>query len=247
MNLKRPIVFFDIESTGTDVATDRIISIALIKQDEHNQRTTMEVLVNPGVPIKPEASATNGFTDEKVRNLEPFKVCAAKVQAFVAGCDIGGYNLRNFDVPLLWEEFHRCGINWELAGVAIVDVANIFRKKEERTLTAAVKFYLGREMENAHDAMADIEATADVLVGQMIHYRDLDKLDMQELAAYSAMDDRVDLAGKIVKDASGEAVYNFGKDKGKSVRVNPGFGRWMLDKDFSENTKQVVRKLIGSR
>lgn len=244
MNLNKPLCFFDIESTGTDVANDRIISLVVNKQFPNDANEIFGILCNPGIPIKPEAGAVNGFDDETVSVFQPFKSHAEAVHNFVKGCDLAGFNCLNFDVPMLWEELFRSGITWDLTGVQIIDVGNIFKKKEPHTLTAAVKFYCGREMIDAHDAMADVQATADVLNGQLERYMDLDLMDIPQLAEFSRMEKRLDLAGKIVENEKGEAVFGFGKSKGVRIADDPGFARWMLDKDFTQNTKQVVKQIL---
>jgi DNA polymerase-3 subunit epsilon len=244
MKLIRPICFFDIESTGLDVARDRIISIAIKKQLPDGFCAGEQFKFNPGIPINPEASAKNGFTDESVKGFPSFKSKSKEIHLHFLGCDLCGYNLINFDVPILWEEFFRCGITWDLSEVNIIDAGNIFKKKEERTLSAAVKFYCLKEMQNAHDALADVTATAEVLDGQLERYPDLDFMSVVELAAFSKMDKRIDLAGKFVTNKKGEAVYSFGKSKGLTVVQDPGFAHWMLTKDFTENTKAVARQLL---
>lgn len=237
--MNRPLCTFDIEATGVDVAKDRIVSIAaLIGGEEH------EWLVNPGCLMTDEVIAIHGITNEMVADKPLFAAIAREVHEMIKGCDLCGFNLLNFDVPLLWEEFRRSGIEWNLDGVNIIDVGNIFKKKEERTLSAAVKFYLGREHDSAHDAAGDVRATYEVLGAQLNRYDDLEWMDHSELAAFSAFDKRVDLAGKIILNDKGEPIYNIGQSKGKRVVDDPGFGRWMLTKDFSENTKQHLRRLL---
>lgn len=242
--LSRPLCFFDIESTGTDVARDRIISLAVKKFLPDGESHGLQFIVNPGMPIPAESSKIHGFTDDIVKDLPPFKTKAAPLFDFILACDLAGYNCLNFDVPLLYEEFARCGITWDLAGVRIIDVGNIFKKKEERTLEAAVKFYCHRQMEHAHNAVADVEATADVLDGQLTAYTDLAAMSVEKLAEFSRFDDRIDLAGKIVRNAQGEAVYNFGKVKDVRVIDDRGFGEWILRNDFTQNTKDVVRRIL---
>lgn len=245
MQLTKPIVFFDLETTGVRPESDRIVSFAANKFCHlDNPPEMFQAIVNPGVPIPPEASAVHGFSDDRVAGLPVFSHYAEKFLSFLAGADLAGYNLLNFDVPLLWEEFHRVGFTWDLEGVNILDVGNIFKLKEERTLAAAVRFYCGCEQYMAHDAMADVVATVEVLRGQLARYPDLANLSVQDLAAKSKFDDRVDLAGKIVRNAAGVPCYNFGKSKGVPVVDDPGFGYWMLGKDFTENTKAVLRNLL---
>ncbi len=251
MNLKltRPLCFFDIESTGVDVAIDRIISLAILKVYPADDliegfEERFKCICNPGVFISKENSDIHGFTNESVKDLPTFKHFAIQIQAFLNGCDLAGYNCLNFDVPLLHEEFACCGIQLDLRGVAIIDAGNIFKKKEQRTLAAACTFYNVPILENAHEAMADVVATRDVLGGQVARYPDLQTLSVAELAKFSAMEDRIDLCGKITRNAQGEPVYNFGKSKGTRVVDDTGFGVWMLQKDFTANTKAVVRAIL---
>ncbi len=242
--LSRPLAFFDIESTGTDVAKDRIISLAVKKFFPGDNTITGKWIVNPGISIPAETAKIHGFTDDIVKDLPRFDAKAREVFELITACDLGGYNLLNFDVPLLYEEFVRCGITWDLTGMRIIDVGNIFKKKEERTLSAAVKFYCHREMVDAHNALADVEATADVLDGQLTAYTDLAAMSVEKLAEFSRFDDRIDLAGKIMRNDQGDAVYNFGKAKGTRVVDDPGFGQWILRNDFTRNTKDVVARLL---
>lgn len=245
----KPLVFFDIESTGVDVAKDRIVSICFHRfaefRDIPNARTTWASLFNPGIPIPPEATECHGITDEMVMFEPDFKDLAETVHAIVRGVDLAGYNLINFDIPLLWEELYRAGIEWDLAGVRVIDAGNIFKKKEERTLSAAVKFYCGHEHDSAHTADGDVAATVKVLGAQLARYPDLGAMDIDKLAEFSQFDKRADLAGKIVLNEAGDPVYNIGKSKGVRVVDDPGFGIWMLGKDFSEQTKQLLRKLLN--
>lgn len=244
--LKKPIVFFDIESTGVDVAKDRIVSLYMRKDlcSIGGVRQVWKHLINPGILIPPEATKVHGITDEMVKDCPTFKDVAAEFYNFLIGADIAGFNLINFDVPMLWEEFNRAGIDWSLAGVHIVDAGNIFKKKEERTLSAAMKFYCGKDHDQAHDASGDVEATSEVLSAQLGRYADLGQMDIKALAEFSAFDKRIDLAGKIVRNESGVPVYSFGKSKGTPVMDNQGFAHWMLGQDFSSQTKTVVRSIL---
>jgi DNA polymerase-3 subunit epsilon len=242
--LERPIAFFDIEATGVDVTKDRIVSIYIDVLYPDGQRQSKEWRCNPGFEMSAEVVAIHGITNEAVKDCPPFKEQARGIYSAIRGCDLGGFNLLNFDVPLLWEEFHRAGIKWSLRGVEIIDVGNIFKKKEERTLSAGVRFYCGREHTGAHSADADVRATIDVLDAQLKRYSDLNGLPVSALAKFSQFDDRVDLAGKIVRNKDGEPVYSFGNSKGVRVKDDPGFARWMLGKDFSENTKQALRSIL---
>lgn len=245
--MSRPIVFFDLETTGTDVAKDRIVSLAFEKYNKLGDFLTEQYyqIFNPGILMSDEVVACHGITNEEAQGHLPFRDSAKGVYDAIQGCDLCGYNLLNFDVPMLWEEFHRAGITWDLTGVRIIDAGNIFKKKEERKLSAAVKFYCaGKEHLYAHNAAGDTSATVAVLEGQLKRYDDLAKMSIGELAEFSRFDDRVDLAGKIVRDKDGDPSYAIGKSKGKKVKDDLGFGYWMLDKDFSAQTKLVLEKII---
>lgn len=245
--LERPLVVFDLETTGVDVAKDRIVSIAgkVFSGDAPETNHTFEYLINPGMPIPKAASDVHGITDEMVKNAPKFEQVAGEILARFSGADLAGFNLINFDVPMLWEEFARADTTWNLDGIQIVDAGNIFKKKEPRTLSAGVKFYCGREHADAHNALADVEATAAVLFAQMDIYDDLAKMNLPKLAEFSRMDNRIDLAGKFVRNEAGEAVYNFGKHKGARVSDDPSFAAWMRGKDFTANTLMHVESILG--
>lgn len=246
-NLTRPLAFFDIEATGLDVATAKIISIHISRVTRVMSTPpidSLSLLINPTIPIPPESTEVHGITDEMVKDRPDFTAFAQNIHDYIKDCDLCGYNLRNYDIPLLWEELYRCGIKWDLSKVHVVDAGAIFKKKEERTLTAAVKFYCGREMENAHDAGADVAATMAVLEGQRRRYPDLAAMTVAELAEFSKQDKRVDLAGKIVLDKDGDPSYNIGKSKGVKLKDDPSFANWMLNRDFTAETKMVLCRLL---
>lgn len=244
----KPLCIFDLETTGVDPAKDRIVSIAIIKVKGiglgFDPDWVYKQQINPGVPIPKESTEKHGITDADVEFYLSFAEIAPDVEAFISGCDLAGYNCINFDVPLLVEEFYRCEMELRLDGVRIIDACSIFRKKEERTLSAAVKFFCNREMIGAHDAYNDCVATYDVLSAQMQHYPDLKAMNVDQLAEFSKQDDRVDLAGKIVRNKEGVPIYNIGKAKGQPVAGNPSFGNWMLGQDFSQDTKRHLRRLL---
>ena len=242
----KPIIFFDLETTGTDIVNDRIVQFAAIKTIENTlvYDATKNVLINPGKPIPKEASDVHGITDEAVKDKPKFAQYAKGLFEFISGCDYGGYNIIHFDVPLLSEEFARCGIDWPAKDAQYFDACHVFREKEKRDLSGAMRFYCNESHEDAHDALADVKASIQVLRAQAERYEDLNSPD--KYAAFCVIPGALDLAGNIVLNEKGEAVYNFGKDKGKSVRLNPGFGQWMLNQSFSTNTKNIVRSLINS-
>ena len=239
LKLKRPIIFFDIESTGVDPAKDHIVEISLIKVHPNGDEESKTRRINPGVHIPEASTAIHGITDDDVR--------AKSLSAFLKGADLAGYNSNKFDIPILVEEFMRAGVEIDLGGRRFVDVQNIFHKMEQRTLAAAYKFYCGAEIENAHSAEADIRATYDVLKAQLDRYPDDLKNDVDFLAEFSQMNRNVDFAGRIVLDDNDVPVFNFGKHKGRPVAevfaAEPSYYSWMLNGDFPLNTKQVITRL----
>lgn len=242
MKLTRPLVSLDIESTGTDPAKDRIITLAIIRYTPDGNEFKHSWMVNPGMPIPKESTEHHGITDEMVKGCVPFKEIAPVVLETMAGCDLTGFALTRFDIPILHEELWRAGIDWNLEGVHVIDAGSIFQQKEPRTLTAAMAFYCGQTLEDAHDAMADAEASYKVLLGQLARYSDLAEMSVEDLAKFSKRDNNADLAGKLLYDAEGFVVYNIGKSKGKRIQDDPSFAWWMLDKDFCQNTRQVLQR-----
>lgn len=235
------LAFIDIESTGKDPAKDKIITLAIRRPEGHAL-----FQFNPGIPIPKEATECHGITDEMARQWSVFTVgAAARITQSLEGCDIAGFNHINFDIPMLWEELYRMDYTWDLSNVALIDVGNIFKKKEERTLSAAVQFYCNRQHEEAHSADGDVKATAEVFDAQLARYPDLIQMNRKQMAEFCRFDDRVDLAGKLVKDKDGNVLYNIGKAKGTKVKDDPGFGYWMLGKEFSQNTKLILKKLLS--
>lgn len=246
LNLKRPLAFFDLETTGVNVAQDRIVEISVIKLNPDGTEETLTELVNPGMPIPAEAAAVHGITDEKVADKPTFKQVAPKIKDFIGDADLSGYNCLKFDVPLLVEEFLRNEEDFEMKNRKVVDVQNIFHKMEQRTLVAAYKFYCNGDLTNAHSAEADTRATLEVLKAQVEKYDELEG-DVQMLHDFSKRGNAVDFAGHIVENAQGEAVFNFGKNKGKSVvevlKTNPGYYSWMMDAKFPSYTKKVLTEI----
>lgn len=246
LKLKRPLVVFDLETTGIDTAKDRIVELCFIKLHPDGTREVKTRRVNPEMPIPPEATAVHGISNEDVANESTFKQIANAMAKWIEGCDFAGYNSNRFDVPLLVEEFLRSGVDIDLSRRHFVDVQNIFHKKEQRTLAAAYKFYCGADIENAHSAEADTSATLEVLLGQLERYDDLEG-DVESLAKFTTMSDNVDLAGRIVRNAKGIPVFNFGKYKGRSVSevftFEPSYYSWMMNGDFTLNTKNVITEI----
>ena len=247
LNLTRPIVFFDLETTGIDIVNDRIVEICLLKVFPNGNEESKVMRINPTVHIPEEASAVHGIFDEDVANCPTFKEVAADVWDFFKGCDIGGFNSNRFAIPMLVEEFLRAGINADLHHCLCIDVQNIYHKLERRTLVAAYKFYCHKDLENAHSALADTQATYEVLCAQLDHYPDVLKNDADFLAEYSKTNRNLDYAGRIVLDDNDTPVFNFGKYRGMSVsevlRRDPGYYSWMMQGDFALNTKQVLNEI----
>lgn len=240
--MDKPIVFIDLETTGTDVINDRIIQIAARKGDDKPRK----YLIYPGIDIPAAATEIHGITNEMVKDKPLFKQIAKGLIDYLAGCNIAGFNILDFDIPLLDEEFRRAGLIWQTNDIHIFDSCRIFRNKEKRDLAAAVKFYTGREHVEAHDAGVDIAATEAVFFSQLGRYGDLDQMSDEQLAEFCAGGRRLDLAGKILLNEQNQPIYSFGtKTKGKLVTEDLGFANWILKNDFPANTKEVVKRIIG--
>ena len=247
IKLKRPLVFFDIESTGLDISADRIIEISFVKlyPDGHTDIKTRRI--NPGLHIPEASTAIHHITDEDVKDCPLFKQIAKSLAQQLEGCDIAGYNSIKFDIPLLAEEFLRCGVDFDFSRHRLVDVQNIYHKMEPRTLAAAYKFYCHKELEGAHGAEADTVATMEVLKAQLEKYSDTLQNDIDALADFSVKNRNIDLAGAIILNDKGDAVFGFGKYKDKSVvdilKQDPGYYSWMENGKFTEYTKRVLRDI----
>lgn len=248
LNLKRPIIFFDLETTGTNVISDRIVEISILKVYPNGDEESKTRRINPGMPIPPASTAIHHITDDDVKDAPTFAQIAKSLASIFEDCDLAGYNSNKFDIPLLIEEFDRAGVPFTLAGRNLIDVQNIFHKMEQRTLVAAYRFYCGKELDNAHSATADTQATYEVLQGQLDKYSALEN-DVEALAEFSKSGRNVDLAGRIVLNDKDEPVFNFGKHKGKSVievfKREPSFYHWMIQGDFSKNTRDVITVLFN--
>jgi DNA polymerase III subunit epsilon len=245
--LKRPIIFFDLETTGTDPAKDRIVEFAFIKIHPDSKKEKMVKRINPGMPIPAGATAIHGITDDDVKDAPLFKNIAHTLYDWMKGCDLGGYNSSKFDLPLLAEEFLRVGINVDFTERNMVDVQQIFFKMESRSLTAAYSFYCQKPLENAHSAEADIDATIEVLEAQLDRYTDL-KHDIKSLHEFTNTEQYVDFARRILlKD--GNPVFNFGKHKGRKVEdifnQEPQYYDWMMQADFTLHTKQKISEILN--
>ena len=246
LNLKRPIIFFDLETTGIDIARDRIVEISMVKVMPDGEEIVRTRRINPGMPIPAEATAIHGITDEDVKDCPLFPQIAKSLAQFIEGCDFGGFNSNRFDLPMLVEEFMRAGVDVDFRKRKFIDVQNIFHKMEQRTLVAAYKFYCGKNLEDAHTAEADTRATYEVLMSQLDRYPDLQN-DVTFLSDYSSFNKNVDFAGRMVYDDKGVEVFNFGKYKGMSVadvlKRDPGYYSWILNSDFTLNTKAMLTKI----
>ena len=244
--LKNPIIFFDLETTGTNILRDRIVEISYIKVMPSGNETERTLRINPGMPIPAEATAIHHITDDDVKNAPPFKQVAQELANVFLGCDIAGFNSNRFDVPMLMEEFLRAGVNIDLSRRKFVDVQTIFHKMEQRTLIAAYKFYCGKDLTEAHSANADTRATYEVLKAQLDHYPSL-KNDIAFLSDFSSQNKNVDLMGRIIYNEAGKEVFNFGKYKGQLVedvfRRDTGYYSWMMQGEFPANTKQVITNI----
>jgi DNA polymerase III subunit epsilon len=245
--MNKHIALLDLETTGTDVDSARIVQIAAVKLDYELQpvEEVKVMYVNPSIPIPAEASEVHKITDEMVKDAPQFKQIAKSLHSWLQGCDVLGFNSNRFDVLVLNEEFAREKLIWPAQGTRLLDVYKIFAEKEQRTLAGAAKFYLQENHDDAHDAKADILMTLRVFDAQRRVYGDIGAMTPDELHSFcNGTEQKLDLAGKIVRNEQGVAVYSFGKDKGKPVKDNPGFGNWMLKNSFTHDTKEVVRKLL---
>ncbi len=246
LNLKRPIIFFDLETTGIDTAKDRIVEISMVKIMPDGEEITKTRKLNPGMHIPESSTAIHGITDEDVKDCPTFAQVAKALEQFIVGSDFGGFNSNRFDVPVLVEEFLRAGVNIDFKKRKFIDVQNIFHKKEQRTLVAAYKFYCDKELVDAHSAEADTIATYEVLKAQLDKYDDLEN-SVEALAEFSTRAEMVDFAGRIVYNENKEEVFSFGKHKGRLVSEvfakEPSYYTWMINGDFPLYTKKVLTEI----
>lgn len=231
LQLARPIAFFDLETTGVNLSTDRIIEVAIIKILPDGTRQVKRKLLNPGIPIPPETTAIHGITDDMVKDAPSFKQCGNELKQFIENCDMGGYNSNRFDIPILMEEFLRAGMEVDLSACRMVDVQHIFYKMEPRTLTAAYKYYCDKELVDAHSAEADVNATIDVFMSQIERYPQMGN-SLDSILAVIGEDKVVDYARRFIFDEKGVEVFNFGKHKGRPVvdvlKAEPQYYDWMI-------------------
>ena len=246
LNLKRPIVFFDLETTGVDTAKDRIVEISMVKVMPDGEEIVRTRRINPQMHIPEQATAIHGITDEDVKDAPTFAQIAKSMAQFIEGCDFGGFNSNRFDLPMLVEEFLRAGVDVDFRRRRFVDVQNIFHKMEQRTLVAAYKFYCDKDLEAAHSAEADTRATYEVLMAQLDRYPELQN-DVAALADFSERGQTADFAGRIGYNEKQEEIFNFGKYKGRRLedvfREEPSYYAWMMNGDFPLYTKKVITEI----
>ncbi len=243
LKLTRPICFFDLETTGIEVAKDRIVEISIFKVFPNGNKESKTWLVNPTIPIPAATTAVHGITNEKVANEPTFKELATQIHNMIKDSDLAGFNSDRFDIPLLAEELLRAEVDFDMKNRVSVDVQTIFHKKEERTLSAALKFYCSKTLENAHSAEADTMATYEILKAQLDRYEDLEN-DMKSLSEFTTRKKSVDFAGFIAINADGKEIFTFGKNKGQLVEdvleKEPGYYGWIQGADFPLYTKKVL-------
>ncbi len=248
LQLKRPIVFIDLETTGVSLSVDRIVEIAMIKISPDGTRQVKRKLLNPAIPIPKESSEIHGITDEMVQDAPTFKQAGNEIKMFIENCDLGGYNSNRFDIPILMEEFLRAGMDVDLSTRKMIDVQHIFYTMEPRTLTAAYKFFCNKELVNAHSAEADVDATIDVLMAQLKRYENLGN-SVDSILGVIGEDKIVDYARRFGFDDKGNEIFNFGKHKGRTVvsilKAEPQYYDWMMRGDFPLHTKQKLTEILN--
>lgn len=246
LQLTKPLCFFDLETTGTDISKDRIVEIAVLKLHPDGTQEKKEWRVNPEQPIPSQASAVHGITDEMVANEPTFKERSGEIYSFMKGCDLAGYNSDRFDIPLLVEELLRAEVDFDFKNNKTVDVQTIFHKMEQRTLTAALRFYCNEELTDAHSAHADTKATHDVLIAQLDRYEELEP-NVAFLNEFSSRRKTADFAGFVVYNKEGDACFGFGKHKDKKVTDilanEPGYFGWVMNADFPRYTKKILTEI----
>ncbi|MFL9482605.1 exonuclease domain-containing protein [Chitinophagaceae bacterium LWZ2-11] len=247
LQLTRPIAFIDLETTGINISVDRIVELAIVKILPDGTKQVKRKLINPLMPIPTASSDIHGITDEMVKDAPSFKQVANEVKQFLENCDLGGYNSNRFDVPMLIEEFLRAGLEFSVDGRKLVDVQKVFHLMEQRTLSAAYKFYCDKQLDGAHSAEVDATATWEVLEAQVERYPNIGT-SVESIVKFTGEDDIVDFARRFVKD-KGIEIFNFGKHKGKPVtqvlKEEPQYYDWMMKGDFPMNTKQKLTEILN--
>ncbi|MCD8443570.1 3'-5' exonuclease [Tenacibaculum finnmarkense] len=246
LNLTKPIIFFDLETTGINIAKDRVVEIAILKVFPNGNKESKTWLVNPEMPIPEASTEIHGITNEKVANEPTFKALSVGINQMIEGCDLAGFNSNRFDIPVLAEELMRAGIDFDMTDRKAVDVQVIFHKKEQRTLSAGYQFYCGQELVGAHGAEADTNATYEILLAQLDKYDDIENT-VDALSEYSTHGKRADFAGFILVNDKDQEIFSFGKYKGRTVeevfKENPGYNSWIQNADFPLYTKKVLREI----
>lgn len=246
LNLRRPLVFFDLETTGVNILKDRIVEISIVKLMPDGSEIVKTRRVNPEMPIPAEATAVHHITDEDVASEPTFRQIAKSLAQLFVGCDIAGFNSNRFDIPLLDQEFQRANVDFDFGKAHFIDVQTIFHKKEPRTLVAAYRFYCGKNLEDAHSAAADTMATCEVLKAQLERYDDL-PCDVEALSEFASQNRNVDFVGRLIYDDQKREVINFGKYKGRIaeevLRTDPGYYNWIMQGDFTKNTKDAFTRI----
>ncbi|RCS28162.1 3'-5' exonuclease [Polaribacter sp. WD7] len=246
LNLIKPIVFFDLETTGVNIGSDRIVEISILKVFPNGNKESKTWLVNPEIEIPQEATDVHGITNEQLVTEPTFKELAPKVNKMIADADLAGFNSNRFDIPLLAEELMRAGIDFDMNNRKAIDVQVIFHKKEQRTLSAGYQFYCGKELEGAHGAEADTNATYEILLAQLEKYDDIEN-SVDALSEFSTHGKRADFAGFILMNEDDQEIFSFGKYKGRTVeevlKENPGYNNWIQNADFPLYTKKVLREI----
>ncbi len=251
LKLKNPLIFFDLETTGINIITDRIVELSYFKIWPNGDEELRTFKINPTIPIPLNSTKIHGITDEDVKDSPTFSEIAKTLSKTLEGCDLAGYNSNKFDIPLLAEEFIRSGVDIDLKKRKFIDVQVIFHKKEQRTLSAAYKFYCNKDLEKAHSAEADTKATYEILKAQLEKYPDLSN-EIDQLAEYSSHNRNVDFVGRIIYNEQEEEIFNFGKYKGQKVedvfKKDPAYYSWMINNDFPSYTKKILTiiKLRGA-
>lgn len=250
LQLTKPICFFDLETTGTNVAKDRIVEISILKVYPNGNKESRTWLVNPEMPIPPESEAIHGISDEKVANEPTFKQLSKEIYKMIRDSDLAGFNSDRFDIPLLVEEMLRAEIDFDMKNMVSVDVQTIFHKMEKRTLEAAYKFYCDKNLDDAHSAEADTMATYEVLLAQLERYPELEN-NIKKLSEFTTRKQSLDFAGFIALDENEQPIFTFGKHKGRAVdevlEQEPGYFGWILNADFPLYTKKVLTQIKLSK
>jgi DNA polymerase-3 subunit epsilon len=247
LQLQRPVAFIDLETTGVNISTDKIIEIAIVKITADGNKLSKRKLINPQMPIPAVSTAVHGITDDMVKDAPTFKQVANEIKQFIDNCDLGGYNSNRFDIPMLIEEFMRAGLDFSTDGRKMLDVQKIFHMMEQRTLSAAYKFYCDKCLDGAHSAEADAHATWEILLAQIERYPHIGTT-IENIVKFTGEDDIVDFARRMIK-INGVEVFNFGKHKGKPVtevfKIEPQYYDWMMKGDFAMNTKQKLTEILN--